>query len=314
MGRVGLVTDPVYLGHDMGRQHPESPDRLRAILSQLQSSGTMNKLTRVEPRKASLEWITCVHDPAYVQRVERLSPSEGYAQLDPDTSMSPGTLQAAYFAAGGAMAAVDAVMDRQVDSVFCAVRPPGHHAEANRAMGFCVFNNVAVAARYIQERHHLKRILIVDWDVHHGNGTQHTFEDDPSVFFFSTHQFPHYPGTGADHECGIGEGVGTTLNVPLSGGQGDEAYQEIFHSLLVPAADAFRPEFILISAGFDAHRDDPLAGMALTDGGYAALTHIVAGIAQTHASGRLVSLLEGGYHLPALAASVEAHVSTLLQV
>ncbi|MEC4672971.1 MAG: histone deacetylase, partial [Nitrospirota bacterium] len=261
MGRVGLVSHPAYLEHDMGRQHPESPERLRAILARLESSGTMAKLTHIEPRKASVESISRVHDPAYVQRMEKSAPSSGYASLDPDTSMSPGSLNAAYLAAGGALAAVDAVMDRQVDSVFCAVRPPGHHAEANGAMGFCLFNNVAIAARYIQERHKLKRVLIVDWDVHHGNGTQHSFEDDPSVLFFSTHQYPHYPGTGAEDERGKGKGEGATINIPLSGGQGDEAYQDIFQRILVPAAEAFRPEFVLISAGFDAHRDDPLASM-----------------------------------------------------
>ncbi len=314
MGRVGIVTHPAYLEHEMGQQHPESPERLRVILARLESTGMMAKLTRIEPRKASVEWITRVHDPAYVQRVEQLAPSSGYASLDPDTSMSPGSLNAAWLAAGGAMAGVDAVMDRQVDSVFCAVRPPGHHAEKNRAMGFCLFNNVAIAARYIQERHGLKRILIVDWDVHHGNGTQHSFEDDPSVLFFSTHQYPHYPGTGAEHERGRGKGEGTTINVPLSGGEGDEAYQEIFERILVPAADSFRPEFVLVSAGFDAHRDDPLASMGLTEHGYAALTRIVAGIANTHASDRIVSSLEGGYNLQALAASVEQHISTLLEV
>jgi len=314
MGRVGLVTHPAYLEHDMGRQHPESPERLRVILAQLESSGTMSRLTRIEPRKASVEEITLVHDPAYVKRLDRLSPSSGYAELDPDTSMSPGTLHAAYLAAGGALAAVDAVMDRQVDSVFCAIRPPGHHAEKNRAMGFCVFNTVAIMARYIQVRHHLNRVLIVDWDVHHGNGTQHSFEEDSSVFFFSTHQYPFYPGTGADHEQGTGKGKGKTLNVPLTGGEGDEAYREIFQQVLVPAAVAFRPEFVLISAGFDAHRDDPLASMRLTEQGYAELTRIVAGIAHTYASGRIVSVLEGGYHLQALAASVEAHISTLLEM
>lgn len=314
MGRVGIVTHPAYLEHDMGSQHPESPERLRAILDHLNSTGTMGKLMMIEPRKASHEWITRIHDVAYVERVERLAPSSGYASLDPDTSMSPGSLNAAYLAVGGAMAAVDAVMDRQVDSVFCAVRPPGHHAEANRAMGFCLFNNVAIAARYIQQRHGLNRVLIVDWDVHHGNGTQHSFEDDPSVLFFSTHQYPYYPGTGAEHESGIGAGEGYTINVPMSGGQGDEAYEDIFQRVLVPAAEAFRPEFVLISAGFDAHRDDPLASMELTEHGYAVLTRIVAGIANTYASGRIVSSLEGGYHLPALAASVEKHISTLLEV
>lgn len=313
MGRVGIVTHPAYLEHDMGPGHPESPERLRAILAKLESSGTMSKLTRIDPRKAANEWITRIHDPAYVQRLEDKAPSSGYASLDPDTSMSPGSLAAAYLAAGGAMAAVDAIMDNQVDQVFCAIRPPGHHAEANRAMGFCLFNNVAIAARYIQERHGLKRVMIVDWDVHHGNGTQHVFEGDPSILFFSTHQFPHYPGTGSEKERGQGKGEGATINVPMHGGQGIDDYREVFQKVLVPAADAFKPEFVLISAGFDAHQDDPLASMNITDEGYGELTRMVAEIANTHCYGRIVACLEGGYDLRALAASVDQHISVLME-
>ena len=312
MGRVGIVTHPAYLEHDMGRSHPESPERLRAIVARLESTGTMSQLTRIAPRTAEKEWITRIHDPAYVQRLEDRAPSTGYASLDLDTSLSPGSLPAAHLAAGGVLAAVDAVMAGQVDQVFCAVRPPGHHAEANRAMGFCLYNNVAVAARYIQERHGLARVLIVDWDVHHGNGTQHAFEDDPSVLFFSTHQYPHYPGTGAETERGRGRGEGATINVPLYGGQGTDEYREIFHKVLVPAAAAFQPEFVLISAGFDAHRDDPLASMGITDEGYGELTRIVGSIAQTHCGGRIVACLEGGYALRALAASVEQHILALM--
>ncbi len=313
MGRVGLVSHPAFLEHDMGSHHPESPERLRAILSQLESTGIMSKLTRVDPRKAEKKWIKRIHAPAYVQRIDDKTPSSGYASIDPDTLMSPGSLEAAYLAAGGAMAAVDAIMDNQVDQVFCAVRPPGHHAEANRAMGFCFFNNVAIAARYIQERHGLQRVLIVDWDVHHGNGTQHAFEEDPSVIFFSTHQYPHYPGTGAENERGQGKGEGTTINVPMYGGQGDEVYREIFQKVLAPAADAFKPEFVLISAGFDAHEDDPLAGMAITTAGYGELTRMVSGIANTHCHGRIVACLEGGYNLQALATSVEQHILALME-
>ena len=313
MGRVGIVTHQAYLEHDMGRQHPESPERLRAIVARLESTGTMSKLTRIEPQNGEKEWIARVHDPVYVQRLEDEAPSTGYTALDLDTSLSPGSLPAAYLAVGGALAAVDAVMASRVDQVFCAVRPPGHHAEANRAMGFCLYNNVAVAARYIQERYGLKRVLIVDWDVHHGNGTQHAFEDDPSVLFFSTHQYPYYPGTGSGDERGRGQGEGATINVPLYGGQGTDEYRDIFQRVLVPAAAAFQPEFVLISAGFDAHRDDPLAGMAITDEGYGELTRIVASIARTHCHGRIVACLEGGYHLRALAASVEQHILALME-
>ncbi len=313
MGRVGIVTHPAFLEHDMGSHHPESPERLRAILAKLESSGIMSRLTRIEPRKAGNEWITRIHAPEYVRRLEEKAPATGYASLDPDTSLSPGSLPAAYLAAGGAMAAVDAIMDNQVDQVFCAVRPPGHHAEANRAMGFCLFNNVAIAARYIQERHGLKRVLIVDWDVHHGNGTQHAFEDDPSILFFSAHQYPHYPGTGDETERGIGKGEGTTINVPMSPGQGVDEYRAIFQKVLAPASDAFKPEFVLISAGFDAHQDDPLASMNITDEGYGELTRLVAGIANTHCHGRIVACLEGGYSLRALAASVEQHIMALME-
>lgn len=296
----------------MGAGHPESPNRLRAIMQQLEESGTLAKMTRIEPRKAEDEWITQVHTPGYVASLNRHAQAGGRVSLDPDTSMSPGSLNAAYLAAGGALAAVDAIMARQVEHVFCAVRPPGHHAEAGRAMGFCLFNNVAIAARYTQKKYGLSRVLIVDWDVHHGNGTQHSFEDDPSVLFFSTHQYPHYPGSGLGTERGRGAGEGFTINVPMETGEGDEEYHAVFLKSLVPAADDFKPEFVIISAGFDAHRDDPLASMGLTEAGYADLTDIVVGIAKRHAHGRILSSLEGGYNLTALAASVDAHITALI--
>lgn len=312
MGKTGLVYHPAYLEHDMGAGHPESPNRLRAIMQQLETSGTAARLIRIEPRKAEDEWITQVHTPDYVAALSRYAPTSGRVSLDPDTSMSPGSLSAAYMAAGGALAAVDAIVAGEVDHVFCAVRPPGHHAEAGRAMGFCLFNNVAIAARYVQKKHGFKRVLIVDWDVHHGNGTQHSFEDDPSVLFFSTHQYPHYPGTGRATEQGQGAGEGCTINVPMEAGEGDDEYRAIFHKALVPAADAFNPDFVIISAGFDAHKDDPLASMGLTEAGYADLTRIVAEIAKRHAKGRILSSLEGGYNLKALSASVECHIQALL--
>jgi len=296
----------------MGAGHPESPNRLRAIMQRLQQSGTAAQLTKIEPRKAEEEWITQVHSPNYVAALNHQAPTSGRVSLDPDTSMSPGSLNAAYLAAGGALAAVDAIMNKQVVHVFCAVRPPGHHAETSRAMGFCLFNNVAIAARYIQKKYGLKRVLIVDWDVHHGNGTQHSFEDDPSILFFSTHQYPHYPGTGRATERGKGAGEGFTINIPMEAGEGDDEYHAIFLKALLPAADDFKPDFVLISAGFDAHKDDPLASMGLTEAGYADLTNIVAGIAKHHAQGRILSSLEGGYNLTALAASVDSHIKALL--
>jgi len=312
MGKTGFVYHPAFLEHDMGAGHPESPNRLRAIMQQLERSGTAGRVTKIEPRKAEEEWITQIHSPSYVASLNTHQPASGRVSLDPDTSMSPGSLPAAYLAAGGALAAADAIMRGDVEHVFCAVRPPGHHAEAARAMGFCLFNNVAIAARYVQKRFGLSRVLIVDWDVHHGNGTQHSFEQDPSILFFSTHQYPHYPGTGRATERGSGAGEGFTINVPMEAGEGDEEYHDIFLKVLLPAADEFKPEFVIISAGFDAHRDDPLASMGLTEFGYSDLTGLVAGIAKRHAQGRLLSSLEGGYNLNALGASVDAHLKALL--
>ena len=312
MARTGFVYHSDYLKHDMGVGHPESPDRLRAIVSRLKAGGVLDRLVLIEPTSVADEWITQVHKVSYLTSLKSRAPVSGRVSLDPDTSISAGSLPAAYLAAGGVLAAADAIMAGTVDHAFCAIRPPGHHAESDRAMGFCLFNNVAIAARYLQRRHGVARVLIVDWDVHHGNGTQHTFDDDPSVLFFSTHQYPHYPGTGRATERGKGKGEGLTINVPMSAGQDDEDYREIFERVLVPAADAYKPEFVLISAGFDAHRDDPLASMGLTEEGYATLTGIVAGIARRHSKSRVLSCLEGGYNLNALAASVERHVVALL--
>ncbi len=312
MGPVGFVFDSAYLDHEMGPAHPESPDRLRAICARVRSTGLWDHLTHIVPRKAERQWIESVHQASYVDTLERSAPSQGYATFDSDTSMSPGTLRAAYLATGGALSAVDAIMNGEIQQAFCAVRPPGHHAEKDEAMGFCFFNTVAITARYIQRHHGLSRVMIVDWDVHHGNGTQHAFYADPSILFFSTHQFPFYPGTGRATETGEGDGEGTTINVPLSGGQGDEEYLEIFHKVLIPAAEAFQPEFFLISAGFDAHRSDPLGSMDLTAEGYGELTGIVLSLAQTFAEGRVVSCLEGGYELNALAESVSAHLQRMV--
>ena len=312
MGTTGFVYHPAYLDHDMGAGHPESPNRLRAIMQQLERSGTAGRVKTIEPRKAEDEWITQIHSPSYVAALNTHQPTSGRVALDPDTSMSSGSLAAAYLAVGGALAAVDAIMRGEVEHAFCAVRPPGHHAEFARAMGFCLFNNVAIAARYVQKHYGVSRVLIVDWDVHHGNGTQHSFEQDASILFFSTHQFPHYPGTGRATERGTGAGEGFTINVPMDAGDGDEEYHRIFMNVLLPAADVFKPEFVIVSAGFDAHRDDPLAGMGLTEAGYSDLTGLVMGIAKRHAQGRLLSALEGGYNLTALSASVDAHLKALL--
>ncbi len=307
---TGFVFHPDYILHDPGAGHPERPARLESIMAHLKDTGLLDDLTRIAPEPADEKWLLLVHTVAHIKNLER-SAAKAPIHLDPDTAMSEQSYRVARLATGGALAAVDRVMDGSIENAFVAVRPPGHHALPDRAMGFCLINNVAVAARYVQQKYGLERVLIVDWDVHHGNGTQEIFYADPSVFYFSTHQWPYYPGSGAATETGSGEGVGTTLNVPLASGDGDREIVSAFTDKLLPAAEAFRPEFVFISAGFDAHRDDPLAGLEVTAAGYRELTRIVVDVATRFAHGRLVSLLEGGYELNALSRSVEAHLRQL---
>lgn len=311
--RTGFVYDDVYLKHNTGAGHPERSERLTAIVSKLKSDGLLASLVPLRPSAASLDWITTIHAPGYVERVKKdCRDDTGYVDT-PDAPASNRSYDVALMAAGGVLAAVDAVMKGEVRNAFCAVRPPGHHALKNRALGFCLFNNVAIAARYIQKKYGLAKVLIVDWDVHHGNGTQAAFYEDPTVFYFSVHLSPFYPNTGHADEKGEGQGTGFTLNVPLSAGCGDADYKKAFEEKLKPAADAFKPDFVLISAGFDAAQGDLLGRMKVTPEGYAALTRIVRDIAEKHCGGRLVSTLEGGYNLDALAASVEAHLRVLMK-
>lgn len=311
--KTGFVSHPIYRQHDTGPAHPESPERLAAIEGHLVKSGLISELVEIKPADGPdlAAWIDTVHHPRYYETLKEMVPEDETVYLDPDTPFSPLSLAAAEKAVSGILTAADRVMSGSIQNAFCAVRPPGHHAEADRAMGFCLFNNVAIAARYLQKKHHLERIFILDWDVHHGNGTQHLFYSDPTVFYFSTHQYPFYPGTGSERERGEGEGEGFTLNCPLSSGAGDSDILHRIETVMAPALAAFKPDFILISAGFDAHQSDPLASLQVTDEGFSEMTQIVRSLAETHCGGRIVSCLEGGYHLAALARSVGRHLEAL---
>lgn len=293
MNTVGLVYDDRYLLHDSPR-HPENKQRLELILSYLKDRNVLDRLENLTPRLADISEIEYVHAPEYIESIQHHS-SQGYSALDADTYVNSHSFSAARLAAGGSIAAVDSVIDREVDAALCLVRPPGHHAEPDRAMGFCLFNNIAIAARHAIRVHGLERILILDWDVHHGNGTQAAFYNDPRVLYFSVHQHFIFPGTGAVVERGAGEGEGYTINVPFPGGCADADYELALREILIPLCDRYRPQLVLISAGQDAHEDDPLAGMGLTSSAYGAMTEIAREIALSHADGRVAAMLEGGY-------------------
>jgi acetoin utilization deacetylase AcuC-like enzyme len=306
---IGIVHDPLFQEHDPGSFHPESPARLVAIDRALNEWAGREVLQPILLREATREELARVHRDSHLERV---AATEGKrASLDPDTQTSPASYRAALAAAGSLIDLCDAALEGRVAHGAALVRPPGHHATPTRAMGFCLFNNVAVAAAHLVEARGLERVLIVDWDVHHGNGTEEIFYEDPRVLYFSTHQSPFYPGTGAVGSVGRGEGEGYTLNVPLYAGQGDSTFVRIFEDLLLPVANAFRPRFILVSAGFDAHRADPLGGMRLTAAGYGALTAVLRDIADEHCPGCIVLALEGGYDPPAVGRSVVACLEVL---
>jgi len=306
---VGIVWDDRYLAH-AAPGHPERPERLTAIRAALEEAGLWDRLLPIPARPADEADLLRVHSAEHVQRVRQTAGAGRLVWFDADTYACPASSEAAFLAAGGVCAACDAVVAGEVAAAFCPVRPPGHHACRSRAMGFCLFNNVAVAARRLQAVHGVQRILIVDWDVHHGNGTQEAFYADPDVLYVSTHQWPHYPGTGAGGEGGEGDGRGTTLNYPLPSGAGDEPFLEAIDDALA-RAETLAPAFVLVSAGFDAHRDDPLAALRLTDAAYAEATRRVRDLADRTAGGRVVSTLEGGYDAAALGRSAVAHVRAL---
>lgn len=302
-----LVHHDDYQGHNMGYGHPECPERLVAI-NKVLDRDEFQALKREEPQFGTLEQIALAHPEEYFHLIDSVRPSEGIAQIDADTAMSPGSWNAALRAVGGIVTAVDQVVARDVTNAFCAARPPGHHAEANRAMGFCFFNNAAIGALHARKNLGLERVAIVDFDVHHGNGTQDIFQRDKDMFYGSTHQMPLFPGTGA-----LGEtGVGNIFNAPLYAGAGSEAFREAMDIRILPALEAFRPDLIIVSAGFDAHRDDPLANINLTEQDFEWITNKVLEAADRYCNGRLVSTLEGGYDLNALSRSVGVHVSALM--
>lgn len=297
MAKTGIVRDEFYKKHDMGAYHPESPARLETVYSMIDDEGLNTLLTTIEPREATKEEITAVHTADYFDQVAHTATRGRMIALDPDTTACPETFQAAKLAAGGLLLLVDAVHEGSLDNGFALVRPPGHHAESDRAMGFCIFNNVSVAAQHLIDHYGLERILIVDWDLHHGNATQHQFYNSSQVLYFSTHQYPYYPGTGAFEDTGVRSGEGYTVNVPLSPGAGDFEYFKIFRDVLQPLAREFKPQFILVSAGFDTYFQDPLGSMQVTPEGYGRLTRQLLDTADEVCGGRLAITLEGGYAL-----------------
>ncbi len=308
--KAGFVYDPIYLKHDTG-QHVEIARRLEAIISHLEQTGLKQQLTAIKPRPATIAELSLVHHEQYISLV-RETAQRGGGWLDMDTVMSPDSYDAALYAAGGVIKATEAVMNGEVNSAFALVRPPGHHATPRRAMGFCLFNNVAIAAKYALSKFGLEHILIIDFDVHHGNGTQEVFYDNPQVLYTSTHQYPHYPGTGSIDETGSGTAKGTTVNIPLPSGCGDAEYQQVFQQIIVPVAKRFNPQLILVSAGYDTHWADELALMQISVTGFAQMVKIIKELADELCSGRLVFSLEGGYNITALAASVKATFEVLL--
>ncbi len=308
--KVGLVYDPIYLKHDTG-QHVENASRLEAVVSYLEQTGLMPKLTLIRPRAATTKEIALVHEKQYISHLQEVA-AKGGGWLDSDTVMSPDSYQVATYAAGGVIMATEAVINREVVSAFALVRPPGHHATAQQAMGFCLFNNIAIATKYALAKYNLERILIIDFDIHHGNGTQAAFYDNPQVLYMSTHEYPFYPGTGSIEETGSGAGMGTTINIPLPAGCGDAEYLQVFEQIIIPAARRFSPQLIMVSAGYDLHWADPIGTMQVTTTGFTQMVKIIKELADELCDGRMVFTIEGGYNLTALATSIKATLDILL--
>ena len=309
MARTAIVIDPEYLKHDPGEFHPERPERLKVLLN-LAAELNAKNFQLLPPRAATRQEIASCHAADYIDLVQATSTTNHYA-LDGDTATSRDSFGVGLLAVGGFLKLLDAIAAGEALNGFALVRPPGHHALRDRAMGFCLFNTVAVGAHHVRRHYGAKRVLIMDWDVHHGNGTQDAFFEDPSVLYLSTHQYPYYPGTGAAEEAGRGAGEGYTVNIPLPAGSGDAEYLRVFNEIVVPIAEKFAPDWILVSAGFDPHRRDPLGGMNVTERGFAAMAARLMRLAEKHAGGRIAFLLEGGYDLAALKNSVAAVLETL---
>lgn len=308
--KTGIVKDWRYLEHFMGDFHPESPRRLEVIYQMIDEEPALSSLPLIEPRLATEEEIALIHTPSYIESI-RETAGRPRVYLDPDTSTCPSSYEVARLAVGGVIEATDRLMDGSLDNAFALVRPPGHHAEADQARGFCIFNNIAIAAEHLRRKHRLQRLLIVDWDLHHGNGTQHAFYGRDDVLYFSLHQFPHYPGTGYWNEVGSGRGEGATINVPLAPGKTDADYFYVFDQLLFPVASTFKPEFILVSAGFDICAGDPLGGMKISSEGFSGLTQRLLDMAAVFCQNRLLLALEGGYYFRGLEEGVRNVLLTL---
>ncbi len=308
MNKTIVIKDERYINHKTQPGHPESPQRLVSIYERIKQA--QQQFVTVAPREATADEVALNHGRDYIDTISATA-GRDFVSLDPDTTTSAGSWEAAVLAVGGVLTGIDMIISAEADNGFVLARPPGHHAEGSRAMGFCLFNNIAVGAHYLLRRHHLKRVLIIDWDIHHGNGTQNSFYDNPDVLYFSTHQYPYYPGTGAFEETGTGAGQGYTLNVPLPGGQDDRDFLRVFEEILGPVAEEFQPEFILVSAGYDIYNLDPLGTMGVTPQGFAAMTFFLKEVAEKLCGGRLLLSLEGGYHVDGIAESVSETIGAL---